>query len=217
MAEHLMISFIMKPKILKLGGHAGIERDFKENSIPEKGRALYECVYIKSPDDWYLKVDPKKKQVVIVDDIFGESATSMHRIEPWIPHLDTMVQTAIDNKPNILLIVTAHKHQYDKLPSYVTRKRIFRPTHLIDLSQPKPGYSDIGSVIEKICEFYEFKLGYRDREELQYERVKEGFPIRCRLFAAVKSFHLEGKQYFENPSKAFENVIQKVYNFDKNI
>lgn len=215
MAEHLMISFIMKPKILKWGAHAGIERDFRENSIPETDRPLYECVFVKSPEEWYTRVDAKKKQVIVVDDIFGEAATSMHKIEPWIPHLDTMIQTAIDNKPNLLLIITVHKHQYDKLPSYVTRKRIFSPTHLIDLTIPKPGYSDTGSTIEKICEYYDFKMGFRDRDELQYEQVKEGFPIRCRLFAAVKSFHMEGKQYFANPSRAFENVIQKVFNFDK--
>jgi hypothetical protein len=58
---------------------------------------------------------------------------------------------------------------------------------------PKPGYTDAGSVIEKICEFYYFKMGFRDSDELQYEQVKEGYPIRCRLFAAVKSFHMEGK------------------------
>ncbi|XP_076070444.1 uncharacterized protein LOC143042088 [Mytilus galloprovincialis] len=215
MAEHLMISFIMKPKALKWGSHAGTEREFKENSIPESKRELYECIYVNSPEEWYMKVDRNKKQVIIVDDIFGEAATSMHKIEPWIPHLDTMVQTAIDNKPNLLLITTCHKHQFDKLPSFVTRKRIFSTNHLIDLTAPKPGYSDQGSVIEKICEYYDFKMGFRDRDELQYDQVKEGFPIKCRLFAAVKSFHMEGKQYFANPSRAFENVIQKVYNFDK--
>ena len=134
-----------------------------------------------------------RRKVVIVDDIFGEAATSMHKIEPWIPYLDTMVQTAIENKPNLLLIVTVHKHQFDKLPSYVNRKRIFAASHLIDLTVPKPGYTDAGSVIEKICEFYYFKMGFRDSDELQYEQVKEGYPIRCRLFAAVKSFHMEGK------------------------
>ena len=215
MAEHLAISFVMKPKILKWGAHAGFERQFRENSIPETERGLYECVYVKSPEEWYIKVDTKKRQVVIVDDIFGEAGTSMHKIEPWIPHLDTIVQTAIENKPNLLLIVTVHKHQFDKLPSYVNRKRIFAASHLIDLTVPKPGYTDAGSVIEKIGEFYDFKMGFRDSDELQYEQVKEGYPIRCRLFAAVKSFHMEGKQYFANPSKAFENVIQKVFNFDK--
>jgi hypothetical protein len=35
MAEHLAISFVMKPKILKWGAHAGFERQFRENSIPE--------------------------------------------------------------------------------------------------------------------------------------------------------------------------------------
>lgn len=215
MAEHLMISFVMKPGALKSNAPPWSDRDSRENSIPESGRPLYTCVYVNSPEEWYMKVDTSKKQVVIIDDIFGVASTSMHTIEPWIPHLDRMAQTAIENKPNTLLIVTTHKHQYDKLPPYVKRKRLFSAKNLIDLSAPKEGYNDSGNLIEKICENYDFKLGWRDREELEYDKVREGYLIKCRLFAAVKSFHMEGKPYFANPGREFENVIQKVYSFDK--
>lgn len=215
LAEHIMISFVVKPGLLKNSLSNNSNSSMKDNYINEKDRPLYECVYVNSPEEWYMKVHSDKKQIVIIDDIFGVASTSFHKIEPWIPHLEKIVDTVKTNLRNTLLIVTLHKHQYDKLPLYIRKKRLFRKESLVDLVTTKESSWDNSTIMEKTCENYDMKLDWKDRESLQYDKVIEGYAIKYRLFAAVKSFHMEGRAYFTNTEREFENVIQKVYSFDK--
>lgn len=219
LAEKIAVTFVRKPFTFHRDANSGEKEHYKKNSFDEEDRGIYECVKVNSPEEWHQKVKPDKDQVVLLDDIFGPASFSISRVEEWKPILEDIYNLATERRPHCLVIITIHKHQLDKLPPEVRRIPFFKPHAQIDLieTQHNPDSFDRRNILTPNCEYYNHKISYRDEDDFKTGNLYQAFPLACRMYAQIRSFHMEGQIFFKNPERSFSNVIDKVFSFDKTV
>ncbi|XP_061183568.1 uncharacterized protein LOC133191852 [Saccostrea echinata] len=215
LAEHLLIKFVKKPERLVPRPELRHRNEWERIALDEEDREQYTVVTVNSYEEWRRKVNPNKKQCVLMDKIFGPATYTVSKVEEWINHLDEILETAVQNRPNTLVIITFQKHQLEKIHPRVTLSPLFQTQHVIDLTldKYKPGNYDRMKILEGCCGG-KHGLSYREQDEIE-KANNNSYAYHSRLYAGVKSFHMEGQQYFKNPEKSVETVLQKVYSFDK--
>lgn len=215
LADHLCVKFAKKPEKLVPIPELRDRNLWEKVALNEEGREQYTVVTVNSYQEWQRKVDTSKKQCVLIDKIFGPATYTSSKIEEWINHLDEIHKTAIQNRPNTLVIITFQKHQLEKMHPRVTLCPLFLSKHVIDLSHDNYRASkyDKMKVLEACCGG-EHGLSFNEQDEIGKSK-DNSFAYHSRLYAGVKSFHMEGQLYFKNPEKSIETVLEKVHSFDK--
>ncbi|KAJ8298442.1 hypothetical protein KUTeg_024973 [Tegillarca granosa] len=219
LAEKIAISFVRKPFKYPRDANANERAHYRDNSFDEEGRGIYECVRVNSPEEWHQKVKPDTDQVVLLDDIFGPASFSITRVEKWKPILEDIYTRATEQRPHCLVIITIHKHQLEKLPPDVRRIPFFKPYEPFDLTdtQHNPESYEKLRLLTPNCEYYNHKISYKDEDDVRSGNLYQAFPLACRWYAQIRSFHMEGQIFFKNPERSFTNVIDKVFSFDKTV
>nr|XP_034302047.1 uncharacterized protein LOC105321881 [Crassostrea gigas] len=215
LAEHLMVKFVRKPEKPPQRPTPKEQNEWEGAWLDEDGRPQYTVVHVNSYQEWQRKVDPTKKQCVLIDKIFGPATYTISKVEEWINHLDEILETAVRNRPNTLVIITFQKHQLEKIHPRVTLCPLFQSKHVIDLTNDryKAKNNERQKILEGSCSG---KHGLLINEQDDVIRSNlNSFAYHCRLYGGVKSFHMEGMQYFKSPENSMETVLEKVFRFDK--
>lgn len=215
LAEHLMVKFVRKPEKPPQRPTPKERNEWEEAWLDEESRPQYTVVHVTSYQEWQQKVDPTKKQCVLIDKIFGPATYCVSRVEEWINHLDEILETAVQNRPNTLIIITFQKHQLEKIHPRVTLCPLFQSKHVIDLTSEryKAGNNEKLQILESNCSG-KHGLLFNEQDEVLKSSLNS-FAYHCRLYGGVKSFHMEGMQYFKGPENSVETVLEKVFRFDK--
>ena len=219
LAERLLVSFARKPRQELPNSPTREEKGDWKRMCDIKTRGTHQPVKVKSWQDWVRKVDPQKKQIILIDDIFGGACYTPTLIEEWAPYFDEIMEKSMSSGHNTLVIITVHRHFLEKMHPRFKDHPLFQSNLVIDLSKGEYKYSEYDRlrILEATCKHVTGQgHGMEFREEEQVRKVDaKGFGYASRLYCLVKSFNMQGGNYFRNPDRSCEAVMQKTFSFDK--
>lgn len=218
MAQWLITQLAMSPEVMR----EKIETVLKDRYImithlAGRGDRIYDYVKVTSPEEWDIKVDTTKNQIVLIDDIFGPANVNMHTVRTWKKTLMKISEQILNNMQTLLVIICLPKSHHDALTGDLAHLDLFGKNTLLDMTeskfQPGQAWRERTMRVNGGCRF----LTHREVCSLNYNHIKQSLPFISRMFGAVKSFVIEGPKFFINPFTSFRNVIQKVFSFNKTI
>lgn len=187
-ARHLLISFL-------------------ENKTCE------ESVLVTSPDDWKKLVDVKKKQFVLIENIFGFTNLSKERLDLWGSMLDIIHRVLLPRNSKLFVVFTCRHHILMDAKKFLEDNNLFVATNVINLTDP-----DLLLTIQEKREIL-LKHVKNLREDEIRTIVKcplpHGYPYCCRMFATNISFRKRGPEFFEKPKEYIKEEINLLRMTDK--
>ncbi|KAK3580034.1 hypothetical protein CHS0354_037619 [Potamilus streckersoni] len=197
-------------------------RIYKKNSVNEENRQQYTPVYINSPDEWKNKVhfDNEERQIVVIENIFGEAAYTLSTVEAWRPYLNEMMTSVTLNRPRVLLIITVNKYHLERAPEEIQQMEVFRPNVVINLnpegsSRTRGNDKDREGILMNNAAHFYHTLSRNELSQLDFSSTYYSYPLAYRMFCQVHTFQMEGSAYLRNPWSYVSNLIEKVYRFDR--
>lgn len=172
-----------------------------------------ESVLVTSPDDWKKLVDVKRKQFVLIENIFGFTNLSQERLDLWGPMLDIIHRVLLPRNSQLFVVFTCRYRILMDAMKFLEDNNLFVPMNVINLTD-----HDLLLTIQEKREIL-LKHVHDLREDEIRTIVKcplpHGYPYCCRMFATNISFRKRGPEFFEKPKEYIKEEINLLRMTDK--
>lgn len=166
----------------------------------------YEVILVKTPDDWRKYVNPRRKQIIVIDDIFGSSQLNTLQCDGWFG----MSEEILIKDGFLRLLMTSRTQIYQNV-CIPYNKAVFG--NVLDLGAP----DNILTLEEKKEMFMHHILlnkrqipNVRSIDFCFLDRDILGFPLCCHLFFSDDHLFGSGYEYFTNPQRFLQELISNM-------
>ncbi|KAK3586375.1 hypothetical protein CHS0354_000899 [Potamilus streckersoni] len=174
-----------------------------DNEIYSDRRAV-----VYSPTDWKM-VDTDWVDIIVIEDMFGQSDLDPDRLEKWMVYLPT-IQEHVD-AGKLQVIITTRVDILSKAHSMLGSLKLFSANLSLMLSSEKLERSEKMGILNR--ELRRCKRNMKEDKKKQcianfYGLI--GFPQCCSLFAGDDNLFNRGSDFFKSPNKYFAENINKL-------
>lgn len=166
----------------------------------------YEVIVVRSLEDWKYYVDSKRKQIVVIEDIFGYSPCDLTKRKHWLDAY-TEIDLALDEYL-LYIVITSNTAVY-KEASIPQSMKVFR--HILDLTDPnyKLTPSEMKTILTRHIYLNKITMSSLKDESLVFvEDDSLGFPQCSHMFCSEDYFQEFGIGYFEHPSSHITELLK---------
>ena len=211
LARKLLIHFTLSGQEAPRYGEKEDKEKYLKYRLLDEGREAFNFTIVNSVEDWGRKFDANKRQVILVEDMFGAGALNWRKLREWKPIIKDMFYTLRKQEGKTLAIFCLHKSHYLEMPGEMRTWSLFRYENLVDLADTENRAEHYET--QRMLRAYVYSSGTELGNVMN--NTPKGFPYLCNLFAVCRKFAMDGKKFFDNPERSLETVFGKVFEFNK--
>ncbi|KAJ8300500.1 hypothetical protein KUTeg_022019 [Tegillarca granosa] len=200
---------IKNNSIVTVTGNIGAGKTATVNHVAiELENEGYQILPVVSPELIHRYLQKSKKQVFILEDPIGKHTLDKDIFRVWLLH-NKILLSVISNNTKMLCSM---RKVVTNDPDFKIENNIFNKT-IIDL-QDNENQLNEKEKLEIIMRHFEIKkidFPISKQAKIIFAKVKDLFPLLCKLFSAKQEFRVVGWDFFSNPFPVILEDLSKMH------